>query len=79
MANNLSFYIDNGRSTAFSAKECWCSLRSIRIMLNCLGIQEENRKIKAPIKTPVEWVGTFIDSSNDNTTILLSRKKWERG
>ena len=77
VANTLSFYIDNGRPTSFSAKECWCSLCSIRIIFNCLDIQEENRKIKAAIKTPVEWVGTFMDSSNDNTTILLSRKKWE--
>ena len=79
LANDLIFKIDDGRPTAFSAKEGWLSLRAIGSMLGSLGIQEANRKRTMPSTTPGEWDGTSADSSNDSTTGLVSLKKWIKG
>ena len=75
LANDLFFYIDDGRPTSFSAKEGWLALRAIGCMLSFLGLQEANRKRTMPSLTPGEWAGTSADSSEDSTTGLVSLKK----
>ena len=79
LANDLLFYIDNGRPSAFSGKEDWSVLCSIGSMLSLLEVQKANRKSTTPSKSLGEWTGTPVDSSNRNTTVLESYKKWKRG
>ena len=79
LANDLLFYIDNGRPSVFSGKEGWSALCSIGSMLSLLEVQKANRKSTTPSKSLGKWTGTSVDISNRNTTVLESCKKWERG
>ena len=79
LANDLFFYIDDGRSTVFSAKEGWRALRSIGRMIGFLRIQDANRKRTIPSMTSGEWDGTSTNGLNDSTTGLVSVKKWKKG
>ena len=63
VATYLFFYIDDGRPTSGSAKDCWKATQRVCQILCYLGIQDACRKRTSPSKEPGEWEGTSVDAS----------------
>ena len=73
------WYIDDGRPTAGTTWEAWKAARKIRYTLFFLGLQDTRRKRTEASQTPGEWAGTMVESTNNQTSLLVSISKWQKG
>ena len=79
IAADVLWYIDDGRPTAGTTWEAWKAARKIRYTLFFLGLQDTRRKRTEASQAPGEWAGTMVESTNNQTSLLVSISKWQKG
>ena len=77
LASELYLYVDDGRPTGFSPRQCWLAARRFCSMCSYLGIQDASRKRTSPSQTPGPWAGSVVHT-DDKLVALVSQKKWDK-
>lgn len=77
LASELYLYVDDGRPTGYSDRQCWLASRRFCSMCSFLGIQDASRKRTSPSQTPGPWAGSVIHTDG-KLVALISQKKWDK-
>jgi hypothetical protein len=76
IAQDLFVYVDDGRTTGFTAESTWTCVRKVASFLNFLGIQDAPRKRCGPSLEPGAWAGSIIHTTEGSVRVMISCERW---
>ncbi len=72
ITQDLFVYVDDGRTTGFTAESTWTCVRKVAIFLDFLGIQDAPRKRRGPSLEPGAWAGSIIHTAEGSFRVMIS-------
>jgi hypothetical protein len=76
IATDCLVYVDDLRPTGPSEEECWRATRRVGCQLNHHGLQDATRKRRPVAQVGVPWTGTFVHTTNDRESVMVTEKRW---
>ncbi len=78
IANDFFVYVDDVRTTGFSAEECWRCTRVVASQYNFLGLQDAARKRRGPSCDAGPWAGSTVLTSCGRVFLTVTVEHWQK-
>jgi hypothetical protein len=78
IANDFFVYVDDVRTTGFSAEECWRCTRVVASRYNFLGLQDAARKRRGPSCDAGPWAWSTVLTSGGGVFLTVTVERWQK-
>jgi len=75
---DMATYVDDTRTTGYSASHCWSVSHQVGTRLSYLGIQDALRKRTFPSQRAGAWTGSLTQTLTSAIIVSCTQKKWSR-